>query len=136
MRKSLSNDDNLYEFGYYSMNSIIKKRFVNIAKISILVFIWYSCAVVTITTSKEIMNRVNSPFLLSTIQFLSATIISFIYLILFKPNFNLSYNLRVALSFISISFTLGFILTNSAFSIGNTQNNIYMVIHSFNLNLC
>ena len=116
--------------------------------VPILVFIWYSVAIFSITTSKLVMNIEKLPFLLCTGQFTLATIITYIWLYLRKPthshipsyphnifqmytttNSNSStMNNNKYLSFqpsmvgliypIAISYTLGFIFTNIAFSLG------------------
>lgn len=115
--------------------------------VPILVFIWYSVAIFSITTSKMVMNIQKLPFLLCTGQFTLATIITYIWLYLRKPTHSnipsyphiifqiystvsnsSTVNNNKYLSFqpamvgmiypIAISYTLGFIFTNIAFSLG------------------
>lgn len=82
-----------------------------------LVLTWYVCAVVTITTSKEIMNRLKFPFLLCCIQFAFAALLSFAYLTISGSLVSIYGGVRNLVTQISFSYTFGFILTNSAFSI-------------------
>jgi small-conductance mechanosensitive channel len=84
----------------------------------LMIISWYACAVVTITSTKELMIRVPLPFLLCLSQFAFATVLSFAYLkytdkLKFVPSTARSVIMQIALS-----YTLGFVLTNIAFSLG------------------
>ena len=83
-----------------------------------LVLTWYLCAVITITTSKEIMNNIQFPFLLCSVQFVFAAVLSFAYLTATGTLVSIYGSVRSIVTQISVSYTFGFILTNSAFSIG------------------
>eukprot|EP00981_Chlorochromonas_danica_P002482 scaffold474_cov169-Ochromonas_danica.AAC.17 len=119
MRRSsrIDSEDDLEGFGYYSTSVRHQRKWKNGVMIALLTMAWYGCAVITITTSKEIINFLHFPFLLSTIQFLFASILSRGYLQLstsfIVPPSNVVWLVRQIACF----YTLGFILTNSAFSI-------------------
>lgn len=84
----------------------------------LLVFIWYITAIITITSTKEIMNRFEFPFLLCSIQFFFSSILSFMYIWLSSSSRTIP-SIGVALIYrISFTYTLGFIFTNFAFSKG------------------
>eukprot|EP01031_Cornospumella_fuschlensis_P036869 gene36869-44730_t len=110
-------DDDLQQLGYYSAQTVQNRRVRNVAVVGLLVCLWYSTAVVTITTTKVIMNRIKFPFLLSTVQFIFAGSLSGSYLYLSKSYTPVPSNLTSIVFQISASYTFGFILTNSAFSI-------------------
>ena len=117
LTKNISDSD-LEQLGYYNSKDVWQKRLRHLIVTGLLVCLWYSTAVITITTSKEVMNRVQFPFLLCSVQFIFAGGLSWLYL-------NYSGTLKSASSQIvnyiyqiSLSYTLGFILTNWAFSIG------------------
>lgn len=95
----------------------------NIYQVSILVFVWYSAALFSVTSSKQIMNRCKMPFLLCAIQFFCAALITKIYLYISKSNNakSVSDSLQSLLFQISASYTFGFVLTNCAFSIGMNE---------------
>eukprot|EP01040_Poterioochromonas_malhamensis_P011001 gene11001-11988_t len=114
------NDEELHNLGYYSANGdnqALRKRMKTILEVGFLVFIWYFTAVITITTSKEIMNRFQLPFLLCTIQFSFASILTYVYLTFTGQYKHLTGHIYHFIYQISGSYTLGFILTNWAFSI-------------------
>jgi hypothetical protein len=111
-------ESDLLDLGYYSYENISRKKYKNIFEIIILVLIWYSTAVITITTSKEIMNRVQFPFLLCCIQFIFASSLSYSYLRYSGQYKTVSPSISSTIYQISLSYTLGFVLTNWAFSIG------------------
>lgn len=96
----------------------------NITTTVILVIIWYSSALISVTSSKQIMNRCRLPFLLCSVQFICAACITKLYLYLSKSNTAaavskpLSQQVQSILFQISASYTFGFVLTNCAFSIG------------------
>lgn len=84
----------------------------------LLVFIWYITAIITITSTKEIMNRFEFPFLLCSIQFFFSSILSCMYIWLSSSSRAIP-SIGVALIYrISFTYTLGFIFTNFAFSKG------------------
>lgn len=83
-----------------------------------LVAAWYLCAVVTITSTKELMNRVRLPFLLCLSQFLFASLLSYAYLRWSKTLRVVPTTAKSVVIQIALSYTLGFILTNIAFSMG------------------
>ena len=53
-----------------------KKSFKNFALVPIMIVVWYSTAIVSITSSKKIMNIIKLPFMLCTSQFLLAYLIT------------------------------------------------------------
>jgi hypothetical protein len=83
-----------------------------------LVVVWYGCSVVTITTSKELMLISQLPYLLCFCQFLFASALSYVYLAWSKRLKAIQAETRSAVIKICVSYTLGFVLTNIAFSIG------------------
>lgn len=87
----------------------------------VLVVVWYLCAVVTITTTKEVMNRVRLPFLLCLSQFVFASLLSYAYLRWTKKLRAVPANAKSVVLQISLSYTLGFIFTNIAFSLGECK---------------
>lgn len=95
-----------------------------------LVIIWYSSALISVTSSKQIMNRCRLPFLLCSVQFICAVFFTKLYLYISKSNSIVSkpmiQQVQSILLQISASYTFGFVLTNCAFSIGRLINlNIY-----------
>lgn len=115
--RSLEDEENL-TFNEQTPVNNSNKRVQSLIVLFVLVAIWYSTAVVAITTSKEIMNRARFPFLLCTIQFFFATAITYIYLYLTKSIKTISPAINNILYQISFSYTLGFVFTNTAFSMG------------------
>lgn len=118
-----SEEDSLEGLGYYSQNFSLKKRSRSLAIIVGLVVMWYCGAVVTITTTKMIMNSTKLPFLLCTVQFIFAYLLSQLYNRSFPGGViggqqAISSPVGFLILQISISYTFGFVLTNSAFSIG------------------
>ncbi len=101
------------ELGYHR-----RKTVRNSAIVIGLVIVWYLSAVVTITTSKEVMNSIKFPFFLCTTQFVFASIISTTYLKISGSYIPLHPSISSLVLQISVGYTFGFILTNSAFSIG------------------
>lgn len=86
--------------------------------LAILILVWYGSAIITITSTKEIMNRIQFPFMLCTTQFLCASILSGLYTWLTKTYKPCSSTFSNTVNTISLAYTLGFILTNFAFSKG------------------
>jgi hypothetical protein len=84
----------------------------------LLIFTWYSSAIVSITTTKELMNRVPFPFLLCTSQFLIATASSLVYLLCSRQYKAVPAEVSGTVLQIATSYTFGFVTTNIAFSIG------------------
>ena len=132
------------DLGYYSNKDIAKKSREKLIMLIALVLIWYCGAVVTITTSKEIMNHIKLPFFLCCVQFSSAAFFTWLYLTygsnllayivtgktskllensntsatsLNMPLIQLPPSLSLTVFSIATSYTFGFILTNTAFSI-------------------
>lgn len=126
MRRSsrVESDDDLQGLGYYTNTGISRRKWKNGLVVGVLTIVWYLCAVVTITTTKEIMNRVRYPFLLSSIQFAFASLGSFAYLRITNTTQMVPHHVSSLVMKIAVSYTFGFILTNSAFSLG-------IAIHSF-----
>ena len=86
----------------------------------VMICIWYSCAVITITTTKEMMLQFQFPYLLCTSQFLFASVLSYAYLFCYSRVKQLQLpESRVMVYYISATYTLGFVFTNIAFSLGN-----------------
>ena len=81
--------------------------------------VWYVSAIVTITTTKELMLQFQFPYLLCTSQFLFASALSNIYMIVTKRHKPALADLRYMLNSVSATYTLGFVFTNIAFSLGN-----------------
>jgi hypothetical protein len=84
----------------------------------ILALIWYSCAVVTITTSKELMIRAQLPYMLCFCQFFFASVLSYAYLYTMKQMKGVPSEAQSRVLQISGTYTAGFVLTNIAFSLG------------------
>lgn len=95
-----------------------KRLYKRLGYVLLLTTGWYLSALVTITTSKEIMNRLPCPFFLCTIQFAFASIISYSYLTITNNMKSRAAELWSTNFIIAVAYTFGFILTNSAFSIG------------------
>ena len=98
----------------------------NAARISITffyIFVWYVSALATVTTSKEIMNRIRLPFSLCATQFTISVMVTISIIIFSKSYRNMSIKSINSLSWyicpIAIGHTFGFILTNSAISLGS-----------------
>ena len=87
-------------------------------QVVLLVVVWYFCAVVTITTTKEVMNRVRLPYLLCLSQFAFASVLSFGFLQYTEKLKAIPPAVQGVIVQIAASYTLGFILTNIAFSLG------------------
>ena len=88
--------------------------------LSIIVFGWYSTAVVAITTSKQILNKVSLPFSLCLSQFFCASLLTQLILAVY-PAPTIHSKFRYMVLQISGSYTLGFIFTNIAFSFANAN---------------
>ena len=88
------------------------------SELCFLVVIWYSCAIVTITTTKEVMNRVQFPFTLCFSQFAFATVLSLAYLKCSNKYKMVPPEASQRVLQISATYTFGFVLTNIAFSQG------------------
>ena len=109
------------KLGYYPHDSILRKKLKSIIEIGSLVLVWYGAAVITITSSKEIMNRIRFPYFLCTIQFLFAAILTNLYMRYTGQDRIVPSHITSMIYRISASYTLGFILTNWAFSIGRVN---------------
>ena len=88
----------------------------------VMIVVWYVSAVVTITSTKELMNRMQLPFLLCLSQFAFASILSFVYLHFSSSLKPVPTPARSIVLQIAISYTLGFVLTNIAFSLGTASS--------------
>lgn len=148
---SFTDESQYAELGYYSSKDITRKYRQKIVGLIVLVLTWYCGAVVTITTSKEIMNHIKLPFFLCCVQFTSAACCTWIYLTygnriisymvtgkfatsssssdlmgssnsnsglnsISSSTFQLPPSLSLTVFAIATSYTFGFILTNTAFS--------------------
>ena len=96
-------------------NSMSSSQMVTV---TVLVFLWYAFAVVAITTSKMLLNRVALPNILCSVQFIFAGVISYVYLQYTKGFHRINPNIRSLVAQTSLGYTFGFILTTSAFSLG------------------
>jgi hypothetical protein len=116
MNSYFSTSDDSFSFDIYN-----KKLLRSGYAFSLLSFVtlWYSAAVITITTSKLILNIQKLPFLLCTIQFLFASVGSFLYLYVTGSFKKFQSVMLYSIIQISMSYTFGFVLTNWSFSIGN-----------------
>jgi hypothetical protein len=102
-----------------------RKTIHNSFMVFVLVVTWYISAIVTITTSKEIMNIIKYPFFLCCTQFIFASAISLIYLKSTGLYIPMPANVKTLVFQISVGYTFGFILTNCAFSIGDFQTKLF-----------
>lgn len=89
-----------------------------------LVSVWYIFAVLAVTSSKEIMNRVPFPFLLCTVQFGFASVLSNLFLKYYNLQQEIPETVHHYLHKISFTYTVAFVLTNWGFQIGK---NIYVM---------
>lgn len=89
----------------------------SLSVVSGLVFVWYFFAVVSITTSKQILNVAPYPYTLCTMQFTLAFIISRSVAVSMKMLRPLDKAATPLLVAIAVTYSLGFIFTNLAFSI-------------------
>lgn len=94
-----------------------------------MVAVWYSCALISVATSKEILLRVDVPFSLCLIQFCFASFFSYVY-IAWSGSSGSRRNatsaaqdphIQSSLLLVALSYTLGFLFTNWAFSIVPTS---------------
>lgn len=115
--------------GYYPSSSSTPRPMYSLFILCVLVFTWYTCAILTINSSKLIMNTVALPFTLSTCQFIFSSLISsaytkFINVTSHKEKESIekgdNNGMKRLILQISIGYTAGFILTNCAFSAGKT----------------
>jgi hypothetical protein len=83
----------------------------------LLILIWYGSASVAITSSKRTM-MLPMPFLLCVSQFAVASVMVGLYARYTRSLKPLHSSTRVTVFQISVSYTLGFIFTNVAFSLG------------------
>lgn len=86
--------------------------------IVMLAAMWYSTAVVAISSSKHILNTLSMPLTLCTCQFIVASLISRITankVATLKP---VNPQIQWLVVVIALSYTLGFIFTNLSFSLG------------------
>lgn len=111
------NNDAIDPF-YGKRADVIKNQHQSNLFICILVLIWYCTAVVTITSTKEVMNRLPFPFLLCACQFFFASLLSLLYLHNTSQYKKVPSALNSLVSKISATYTLGFVLTNLAFKQG------------------
>jgi solute carrier family 35, member E1 len=97
------------------------RRWTSWLAIAFMVVLWYSFAVMTITTSKIIMNQVRLPYMLCCSQFTMAMILTRIYLSYTKKLMPIQSNFYYPVHQIAVSYTFGFIFTNLAFSLVNAN---------------
>lgn len=101
----------------------------NFIVVPVLVIIWYAFAVLAITTSKKIMNEVQLPNFLCTTQFVCALVATKFISQLTESNQNNTHKAHIGIPHhllptfnllvaqIALSYSLGFIFTNMAFSV-------------------
>lgn len=87
----------------------------------VLISVWYMCAICTITTTKEVMNRFQFPFLLCCSQFTFASVLSYAYLLWSNRYKAVSPEASSVVLQIAATYTLGFVFTNIAFSLGKAE---------------
>jgi len=85
----------------------------------IFVSIWYGSAIIAITATKEIMNRIQFPFLLCVVQFTVASASSYIYLKYSNQYKSVPSELAMVVSKVATSYTFGFVTTNVSFSLAS-----------------
>ena len=93
---------------------------IDYCKLLVLILTWYISAILTITTSKEIMIQAQLPYMLCFAQFLCATIFSNLYLWTMTPVpvKQIPHDAKAKVYQVSATYTLGFVFTNIAFSLG------------------
>lgn len=96
----------------------LKYRWRSWFKVGILVLLWYSFAIVAITSSKKIMIHTPLPFLLCCSQFAIAAVLTRLYLHFNQSLKTIQASFNSLVRQISVSYTFGFIFTNIAFSMG------------------
>lgn len=104
------------------LDNLETKKPINRIESTFLIFIyvilWYSIAIVAITTSKLTMNTIPFPFLLCCSQFLFATILTRQYVNRIGKYKPIQLSFRWLIVQIAISYTFGFIFTNLSFNLG------------------
>ena len=85
--------------------------------LAVLVAVWYGTAIAAITTSKRIMMQFPLPFLLCTTQFVVASVVVGFYSRTSKTYRPIPAASWVLVHQIAVSYTFGFIFTNTAFSL-------------------
>ena len=108
--------------GHVVIHNDKKLRRSSIVTIILLVSLWYSAAILSITTSKCVLNVVQFPFLLCTFQFSMAAIITRSYLSFHSKFKSIQESFSTLIYEISLSYTFGFIFTNISFSLGKLFN--------------
>jgi hypothetical protein len=85
----------------------------------IYVLLWYTCSIITITSTKSLMMMGKFPFSLCASQFTVATACSYLYLRCTNTLKVASAAAKSIMLRIAVSYTFGFVVTNIAFSLGN-----------------
>lgn len=85
-----------------------------------LVIVWYSTAIVAISSSKGFLSVVPAPLTLCLCQFSFSFVITYCAKKKQKTNIVMSPSFQRLIWMISLSYTLGFLFTNYSFSIGMT----------------
>lgn len=120
--------------GSVSNNSLVsleKKDDRNRLIVAGLVVVWYSSAILAITTSKATLNTISLPFTLCLTQFLTAWLVTGLILKISNKNyFPLQSSTTSLVTQIAVSYTLGFAFTNISFSIGRL---IICLVYYFNI---
>ena len=109
----------------YIMNSgsedimhISNRKLRNNVTLAIIIIVWYFGALASVTTTKMLMNEARLPSLLCCSQFFFASIFSYGYLQFNRSFRPLHFSIVNIIYQITATYTIGFVLTNSAFSIG------------------
>lgn len=117
-------------FFAYSMSTDMQKAF----ELAGLVTLWYGSAVLCILSSKGAMLMCPAPFLLCTTQFITASVFCVLFYQFMNPGKigvveklldSLTRENKTTLQYVvlvSVCYTLGFILTNMAFSLANANS--------------
>lgn len=97
-----------------------------VAEVAVLVALWYSSAVVCIITSKAAMMMCSVPFVLCTSQFITAAFLSTAIYYYQQLGKKMQQQDKQEISnmvvITSVCYTLGFVLTNIAFSLSNANS--------------
>ena len=84
-----------------------------------LTLAWYTLSAVSVTSSRAILQRAPFPLALCTCQFGAASIYQGLLLLLSRTPHALRRRERLHLATVALSYTLGFIFTNIAFSLAD-----------------
>ena len=104
------------------------KGMTQLAFVFILVVLWYSAAIIAITSSKILLTKLSFPYFLCCTQFMTASISTHIYLSYNAKFKTLPVSYHTYIRLVGISYTLGFIFTNLSFSLGELYVYINLLI--------